>query len=671
MKRITYLKSLLLAAGLCVGASAWADEINATLVHTASSSCGADANSYTSTVDVEKEHVNNSNFGNGRTWAGAAYADFSFAIPTGQTVLSATLSFTVYGSAKDRTADLSYVAAGTQLDYDALNEGTAKVNLASSNISTGLSFPKTSDKTHEIDVTDALRTIIAAEQTNIIFKLTNNAGGGDLYGKGSTKAPTLVITTADASSTVSYTVNYLLESDHSVVLKEATVHEDGIKGSTAAATAEEMASFKNDGATKKYIYVAEGSTPSIASLSATTSENQITLLFREAATWGYTVKTSTGVTLASGSDFEQESVTVSYNGFYLDGTDLYAVDKYNDSKKQYRATLTLDADNKEITINASKSKENVVFYTEGEGIDGMAKCGGSNVSIRCSGAAAGTSSSPVTITKLLPGKYQIIAGLYDNSSSSHYTATISVGETDVTYTTTGVNVTTPTPSVAEITVTQPTDVVFGGLSSTNNGLDYVYIQKTGDATEITATIGDAGWTTFASSYALGLSNMTASTGEVTAYYASAVGESSVTMTSTESAAVAAGEGLMLKGTAGATITIPVVASGTAIDGNLLKGCTVETVLDANANNYVLVNNGAAAEFQKLDENGATIPAGKAYLNAGAGARSLSVVFADEATAVKSISAAKENGEVYNLAGQRVAAPQKGLYIVNGRKVIVK
>ena len=29
------------------------------------------------------------------------------------------------------------------------------------------------------------------------------------------------------------------------------------------------------------------------------------------------------------------------------------------------------------------------------------------------------------------------------------------------------------------------------------------------------------------------------------------------------------------------------------------------------------------------------------------------------------------GEIYNLNGQRVAQPQKGLYIQNGRKVILK
>ena len=188
-----------------------------------------------------------------------------------------------------------------------------------------------------------------------------------------------------------------------------------------------------------------------------------------------------------------------------------------------------------------------------------------------------------------------------------------------------------------------------------------------------ATIGSTGWTTFASPYALDLSNMTASEGNVKAYYASAVGEYEVTMTSTESTGVAAGEGLMLKGTAGATITIPVVASGEAIDGNMLKGCTKETVLTANSNYYVMVNNGNdEAEFQSLEENGATIPAGKAYLNAIANGANLRIVFAGEATGIANIEAAKaENGAMFNMAGQRVNGSYKGIVIKNGKKVLVK
>ena len=99
------------------------------------------------------------------------------------------------------------------------------------------------------------------------------------------------------------------------------------------------------------------------------------------------------------------------------------------------------------------------------------------------------------------------------------------------------------------------------------------------------------------------------------------------------------------------------------------------MLTTNANYYVMVNNGGTAEFQSLADNGATIPAGKAYLDAsGAGARALSIVFGeDEATGIENLTPTLSEGEgvVYNLRGQRVNAPTKGLYIVNGKKVVIK
>jgi hypothetical protein len=79
--------------------SAWAGNYNATLTHTASSFCSTDANSYTSTVDAAKEHVNNAAFN--ATWQGAAYAEFAISIPSGESITSATLTFLSYGEKRN------------------------------------------------------------------------------------------------------------------------------------------------------------------------------------------------------------------------------------------------------------------------------------------------------------------------------------------------------------------------------------------------------------------------------------------------------------------------------------------------------------------------------------------------------------------------------------------
>ncbi|MBQ8064155.1 MAG: hypothetical protein IJ200_00680 [Prevotella sp.] len=81
-------------------------------------------------------------------------------------------------------------------------------------------------------------------------------------------------------------------------------------------------------------------------------------------------------------------------------------------------------------------------------------------------------------------------------------------------------------------------------------------------------------------------------------------------------------------------------------------------------------------------NDGAIPAGRAYLlasdvegagfNPNAQGARLSLVFAEDATAVESVKTInKQDNAFYNLAGQRIAQPTKGLYIVNGKKVIIK
>ena len=186
---------------------------------------------------------------------------------------------------------------------------------------------------------------------------------------------------------------------------------------------------------------------------------------------------------------------------------------------------------------------------------------------------------------------------------------------------------------------------------------------------VSAKIGVTGYTTLASAYALNLDELPEG---VTAYYVTATGvnEESVTLTPAEGS-VAAGTGLILAGSG--EVTIPVAAEGAELKGNLLVGCTKETTLNINEKIYVLANNNGTAEFESLAEVGATIPAGKAYLDAsGIEAKGrLSIVFGD-ATAIKNVEVAPAaDGIYYNLAGQRVQNPVKGIYIVNGQKVMVK
>jgi len=84
-------------------------------------------------------------------------------------------------------------------------------------------------------------------------------------------------------------------------------------------------------------------------------------------------------------------------------------------------------------------------------------------------------------------------------------------------------------------------------------------------------------------------------------------------------------------------------------------------------------------FYLINSNSATLPAGKAYLHttsaldASAGSR-LGIIFDDgEVTSIESVSGklSDMSGDFFDLQGRKVANPTKGLYIVNGKKVVIK
>lgn len=183
---------------------------------------------------------------------------------------------------------------------------------------------------------------------------------------------------------------------------------------------------------------------------------------------------------------------------------------------------------------------------------------------------------------------------------------------------------------------------------------------------VPATIGSTGYTTFASPYALNFEGLT----DVTAYKVSAVSAEEATLTPV-TGTVAAGTGLILAGTAGDAVTIPVAESGEAISDNMLVGCTSTTVLGTNSNYYVMVKNGdGEAEFQSLVEHGATIPAGKAYLNApGLSLAPLRFTPVDDVTGIKNVGSKQAGkGVMYNTAGQQVNDSYKGIVIKDGKRI---
>ena len=187
-----------------------------------------------------------------------------------------------------------------------------------------------------------------------------------------------------------------------------------------------------------------------------------------------------------------------------------------------------------------------------------------------------------------------------------------------------------------------------------------------------ATVGTTGYATFAADVALDLSTLSEG---FTAYFASGAADGKVTMTPATNEKIAAGEGLFIQGSGAFTITETRDATQD-VDNYLVAGNGEEGGIakEDEFDKYVLAADGESVSFFLIENNAATVATNKAYLkvpSSGQGAR-LAITFADDVNGISAVeSNAKNIDGYYNLNGQRVAQPARGLYIVNGKKVIIK
>ena len=466
----------------------WADTVNATLDHTAGSGWGSAAGEgYT--VDSESEYYNmNSKTG----WAGAAFAQFSFTIPEGHSVTSAKLTWACnqYNS-KKYSSEIYYLNSGVSINFNTFVTDALGADLMYSSQKTWiyttapLQGAKNTGKLHTgmvTDVTEAVKAIVKEGQKYIIFQWTGNSGSADLKGKGdATNKPVLVIETADENTTVSYTVNFIDESG--TKLKEPVVHDGQIKGSTVNASDEEKASFFNEGKTKKYI-LKSGDSP--LELGKDVSSNKINLVFREAATYSYSLISDKGIVVNSGSDFEGEKVDAGYPRYYLNKSDSTLVESAvgGSDGKQYRKIITLDANNKQETVAYNKgTKKSIAFYTEGEDIAGATVTTYGNIAVRASNALAARATENLYVTSLPAGKYVIHVGCFTSTKEfAGKIVKLSLGDRILSFECTAVNLSEV--ASAEVAISKTSQLVFlADGSSDNSALDYLYIEKTGNVVE--------------------------------------------------------------------------------------------------------------------------------------------------------------------------------------------
>ena len=206
----------------------------------------------------------------------------------------------------------------------------------------------------------------------------------------------------------------------------------------------------------------------------------------------------------------------------------------------------------------------------------------------------------------------------------------------------------------------------GNLNAWNTNADW-------SAEEVTTLpialhqIGDYSYSTLCLPFDVEISGATAYILKVNGSSASAVAVSQVP----------AGTGVLLRAVGDVDAATATIISDASADteGNKLTGTYKDITSDRAAGEYILgVSGGNIGFYQRV--SGRKIGANKAYLRLdadvsdGGSVKGISLTF-DETGINEAINSESAGKSIFDLSGRRVNNPTRGLYIMNGKKVIVK
>ena len=478
----------------------------------------------------------------------------------------------------------------------------------------------------------------------------------------------LTLEYVDAASATNYTVKYVDAAGNEIKTSSTYVAESGL---VPPLTEEDKVAVYNADKTVKYVYDSDDA----ASLKiAADGSTVVTIKFREAAKWNYTFNAvdeegnplQEGI--VKGTNFEGETFDVGYPyAINVDST-LYTSDKLSSDKKGYYLSYTLEADNqvKNITFKPTTTTD-IVFLSEAENIEGLTKATNNNTFVRSSnGGSAYAAEADVEITKLQPGKYKLTAVICDATKNAGSKWNFLAGENNIfNFTASSVNWAQGTSEEFEVNAETPIYLAKGG--SANQAVDFIYIQRTGDATE-TVSVSDAGYATYATT-----NNIEVPESNDVKVMTVKVNDDNSTITLNEIPAntvIPAGTGILVKAAQGNHDFVVTSTEGAKLENNSLIAATTDETSDG-ATYFALTKMDTKVGFAVVNK-GVVIPAGKAYLNVPIAASGAKFFGLDgEATGINSVKTAKADGAYYTLEGVKTTKPVKGLYIHNGKKIIVK
>ena len=256
------------------------------------------------------------------------------------------------------------------------------------------------------------------------------------------------------------------------------------------------------------------------------------------------------------------------------------------------------------------------------------------------------------------------------------------------------------PVPATITLSSPSDNINSLLNSENDNLHTIYVP-------IDATVAykvPAGWSQHASkfrekvkigphgytSFYLENENFEVPAG-CTAYIIKSVTQEGTTnFGRTTEQVIPAGSvipkqtGFILKGTANSTVTYRANLTGVTevnVTGNLLVGTATEQEISGAGYKYYLFGHGAVGQgfYYQTGRDGSSMKLGAhragLKLSTSGFAPAKELIFNFEDATTNGISTVEQTAEprtdvIYDLQGRRVKNPVNGIYIVNGKKVVI-
>jgi len=528
---------------------------------------------------------------------------------------------------------------------------------------------------NSVNYTSTVEDVVFPEGTTFNTMKLGWIKGSQGYEKKNAITALTVSQMAQTVTGTSYTINY---KDGDNIVKQVT--GDGVVGGNA------YAELAIDGTEEGYVgvhYLATATVAPSMTFVADPGSNVLNVPVRRpyTATLKVTTTINGSSNTATSTLTETDEKDCSWNyaySLYTKSGDVYYL---CDAETFAWSGTFADGDVIEKSVSYSTADENVVYFEEAEGT------AGTNASYS-NGSDGSTSdynyySRGKELGNFPAGTYTVIAKVTGNTGNALNVRSIPTSFNAGTNTDNSASEVLATMTAAvgvqteNFVLTETKKIILNGANNGNKvreslNFDYVIIRN---AETVSATLGTNGYATFASSEPLDLRSTILPEG-LTAYKA-AVSGTTVTFIALDQT-VPANTGVLLQGTASETYNIPVASSGTAVEGNAFLVNDAGTTFTGDADYYYfgLIKN--SLTFGVFDPSSVAIPANKAYLKVlkssidESPSRALTVKFGDEATGINAIKSEEmKDNSVYNLSGQRVSQPTKGLYIVNGKKVIIK